>query len=172
VTICSRFVLYSARCSTCAQNTLDQCRHRERSSYWYRHHCAKGFRSRHLQPRQLYCSYRCRGLQETQSVRPKKVRQLFLDNRSILTFLVPIRLFGVTTLDVVRASTFVAEIHGDLSLSKEVVVPVVGGHSGVTVCYSSTSLILILTKKCGCIDRSPSFPIFTPSALQLCKRLL
>lgn len=46
-------------------------------------------------------------------------------------------LFGVTTLDVVRASTFVAEIHGDLSLSKDVVVPVVGGHSGVTVRLSN-----------------------------------
>ena len=46
----------------------------------------------------------------------------------------PKRIFGVTTLDVVRASTFVAEILGDLSLSKEIVVPVVGGHSGVTVC--------------------------------------
>jgi len=45
----------------------------------------------------------------------------------------PKRVFGVTTLDVVRASTFVAEIHGSLSLSKDVVVPVVGGHSGVTV---------------------------------------
>ncbi|KAF9528865.1 lactate/malate dehydrogenase [Crepidotus variabilis] len=45
----------------------------------------------------------------------------------------PKRLFGVTTLDVTRASTFVAEILGDLSLSKEVVVPVVGGHSGVTI---------------------------------------
>ena len=43
------------------------------------------------------------------------------------------RLFGVTTLDVVRASTFVAEIRKDLSLAKDVVVPVVGGHSGVTV---------------------------------------
>ena len=42
-------------------------------------------------------------------------------------------LFGVTTLDVVRASTFVAEIIGDLSLSKDITVPVVGGHSGVTV---------------------------------------
>jgi len=39
----------------------------------------------------------------------------------------------VTTLDVVRASTFVSEIIGDLSLSKDVVVPVVGGHSGVTI---------------------------------------
>ncbi|KAI0270703.1 NAD-malate dehydrogenase [Gloeopeniophorella convolvens] len=45
----------------------------------------------------------------------------------------PKRLFGVTTLDVVRASTFVAEIIGDLSKSPEVVVPVVGGHSGVTI---------------------------------------
>lgn len=44
-----------------------------------------------------------------------------------------VRIFGVTTLDVVRASTFVAEIHGDLSYSSKVVVPVVGGHSGVTV---------------------------------------
>jgi len=45
----------------------------------------------------------------------------------------PKRIFGVTTLDVVRASTFVAEIHGDLSYSSKVVVPVVGGHSGVTI---------------------------------------
>ncbi|KAH9857766.1 malate dehydrogenase [Lenzites betulinus] len=45
----------------------------------------------------------------------------------------PKRLFGVTTLDVVRASTFVSEILGDLSLSSKVVVPVVGGHSGVTI---------------------------------------
>jgi len=45
----------------------------------------------------------------------------------------PKRLFGVTTLDVVRASTFVSEIHGDISLSKDIIVPVVGGHSGVTI---------------------------------------
>jgi malate dehydrogenase len=45
----------------------------------------------------------------------------------------PKRLFGVTTLDVVRASTFVAEVIGDLSLAKEIVVPVIGGHSGVTI---------------------------------------
>ena len=44
-----------------------------------------------------------------------------------------IRIFGVTTLDVVRASTFVSEILGDRSLSTSVSVPVVGGHSGVTV---------------------------------------
>jgi len=45
----------------------------------------------------------------------------------------PKRLFGVTTLDVVRASTFVSEIHKDLSLAPKIVVPVVGGHSGVTI---------------------------------------
>lgn len=45
----------------------------------------------------------------------------------------PKKLFGVTTLDVVRASTFVAEVIGDLSLAPKVVVPVVGGHSGVTI---------------------------------------
>jgi malate dehydrogenase len=45
----------------------------------------------------------------------------------------PKKLFGVTTLDVVRASTFVSEVHGDLSLSTSVTVPVVGGHSGVTI---------------------------------------
>jgi len=45
----------------------------------------------------------------------------------------PKKVFGVTTLDVVRASTFVAEKLGDLSLSSSVTVPVVGGHSGVTI---------------------------------------
>ncbi|KAF9218367.1 malate dehydrogenase [Gyrodon lividus] len=45
----------------------------------------------------------------------------------------PKRIFGVTTLDVVRASTFVSEIFGDHSLAPSVTVPVVGGHSGVTI---------------------------------------
>jgi len=45
----------------------------------------------------------------------------------------PKRIFGVTTLDVVRASTFVAEILGKPAISNEVVVPVVGGHSGLTI---------------------------------------
>ncbi|KAI9316795.1 malate dehydrogenase, NAD-dependent [Dichotomocladium elegans] len=43
----------------------------------------------------------------------------------------PRRIFGVTTLDVVRASTFVSEALGG-SPSK-LAVPVVGGHSGVTI---------------------------------------
>lgn len=45
----------------------------------------------------------------------------------------PKRIFGVTTLDVVRASTFVAEVIGQPAVSSSVVVPVVGGHSGVTI---------------------------------------
>lgn len=43
----------------------------------------------------------------------------------------PKRLFGVTTLDVVRANTFVAELKG-LDVSK-VNVPVIGGHAGATI---------------------------------------
>ena len=43
----------------------------------------------------------------------------------------PARLFGVTTLDIIRSNTFVAEAKGlnpaDLN------VPVIGGHSGVTI---------------------------------------
>ncbi|GBF95016.1 malate dehydrogenase [Raphidocelis subcapitata] len=43
----------------------------------------------------------------------------------------PKRLLGVTTLDVVRANTFVSEARG-LDL-KDVDVPVVGGHAGITI---------------------------------------
>jgi len=43
----------------------------------------------------------------------------------------PKRLFGVTTLDVVRANTFVAEAKG---LDPSVVnIPVIGGHAGITI---------------------------------------
>lgn len=45
----------------------------------------------------------------------------------------PKRLFGVTTLDVVRASQFAAEVAGDSSASPKYKVPVIGGHSGVTI---------------------------------------
>ncbi|RQM06427.1 hypothetical protein DH86_00002265 [Scytalidium sp. 3C] len=44
----------------------------------------------------------------------------------------PKRLFGVTTLDIVRAETFVAEIVGEKNPSK-LTVPVIGGHSGETI---------------------------------------
>ena len=41
------------------------------------------------------------------------------------------RLFGVTTLDIIRSNTFVAELKG--KKTHEVEVPVIGGHSGVTI---------------------------------------
>lgn len=43
----------------------------------------------------------------------------------------PKRIFGVTTLDIVRANTFIAEAKG-LEVSSTN-VPVIGGHSGVTI---------------------------------------
>ncbi|KAL6704652.1 hypothetical protein ACN47E_008049 [Coniothyrium glycines] len=44
----------------------------------------------------------------------------------------PKKLFGVTTLDVVRAETFVAEITGEKNPST-LTIPVIGGHSGETI---------------------------------------
>jgi malate dehydrogenase len=41
------------------------------------------------------------------------------------------KLFGVTTLDIIRSNTFVAELKG--KLPTEIEVPVIGGHSGVTI---------------------------------------
>ena len=43
----------------------------------------------------------------------------------------PTRLFGITTLDVIRSSTFVAEVFNENPM--EVKVPVIGGHSGITI---------------------------------------
>ncbi|KAI7865444.1 malate dehydrogenase, NAD-dependent [Spinellus fusiger] len=43
----------------------------------------------------------------------------------------PRRIFGVTTLDLVRASTFVSELVG--AEASQLRVPVVGGHSGATI---------------------------------------
>ena len=45
----------------------------------------------------------------------------------------PKRLFGVTSLDLVRASTFVAEVTGRPQDADKFHVPVVGGHSGTTI---------------------------------------
>lgn len=44
----------------------------------------------------------------------------------------PKKLFGVTTLDVVRASTFTSEVASGVTPT-ELFVPVVGGHSGKTI---------------------------------------
>ncbi|WP_109372686.1 malate dehydrogenase [Proteus genomosp. 6] len=41
------------------------------------------------------------------------------------------RLFGITTLDIIRANTFVAELKG--KDPQKTNVPVIGGHSGVTI---------------------------------------
>lgn len=43
----------------------------------------------------------------------------------------PQRLFGITTLDVVRAKTFVAELAG--KSPQEFTIPVIGGHSAHTI---------------------------------------
>ncbi|KAH6653008.1 lactate/malate dehydrogenase [Truncatella angustata] len=43
------------------------------------------------------------------------------------------RLFGVTTLDLVRASTFIAHALGGVHDPKQFKVPVIGGHSGGTI---------------------------------------
>ena len=43
----------------------------------------------------------------------------------------PNKLFGVTTLDVLRAARFVSEVAGTNPVNEN--VPVVGGHSGVTI---------------------------------------
>lgn len=44
----------------------------------------------------------------------------------------PKRLFGVTTLDVVRSETFVQDITGEKDPAKTI-IPVIGGHSGETI---------------------------------------
>lgn len=44
----------------------------------------------------------------------------------------PARLFGVTTLDVVRASTFASHVDSSVN-PQDIKVPVIGGHSGATI---------------------------------------
>lgn len=56
---------------------------------------------------------------------------IFVQNRITSKFYSYNRIFGVTTLDIVRASTFVSELIGGNPSSLR--VPVVGGHSGVTI---------------------------------------
>lgn len=43
----------------------------------------------------------------------------------------PRKLFGVTTLDVVRANTFISELKGTPVTQTQ--CPVIGGHAGTTV---------------------------------------
>lgn len=58
----------------------------------------------------------------------------------------PNKIFGVTTLDVVRANTFIAEKKG-LDITKTN-VPVIGGHSGVTI----LPLLSQVVPKCSFTD--------------------
>ena len=43
----------------------------------------------------------------------------------------PARLFGITTLDIIRSNTFVAEVNG--VRPEDLNIPVIGGHSGITI---------------------------------------
>ena len=43
----------------------------------------------------------------------------------------PNKIFGVTTLDIVRANTFIAELKG--LDPQDVNCPVIGGHAGITI---------------------------------------
>lgn len=60
----------------------------------------------------------------------------------------PRKVFGVTTLDVVRASTFLAHVLGEQDPQK-FKVPVVGGHSGATILplFSQSQPAVDLTKE-------------------------
>ena len=54
----------------------------------------------------------------------------------------PARIFGVTTLDIVRSNTFVAELKGlDVATTS---VPVIGGHSGITIIPLLSQVLLAL----------------------------
>ena len=48
------------------------------------------------------------------------------------------KLFGVTTLDVIRSQTFVGEAQGKDPADLDITV--IGGHSGVTICLYSHTL--------------------------------
>ncbi len=60
----------------------------------------------------------------------------------------PKKVFGVTTLDIVRANTFVAEAKG-LDL-KSVDVPVIGGHAGVTILPLLSQVQLVQVQVAPC----------------------
>ena len=57
------------------------------------------------------------------------------------------RLFGVTTLDVVRAKRFVSEKASGVVRPEDVQLPVVGGHAGITILP-----LLSQVTPAGCID--------------------
>jgi malate dehydrogenase len=71
------------------------------------------------------------------------------------------KLFGVTTLDVVRASTFTSQITGEKD-PRKISIPVVGGHSGDTIVpllSQATPAVSIPEDKVdGLINRKLSLP--------------
>ena len=84
------------------------------------------------QSRELHCPHRLGGVQEGWLLQPKPVRIKTSPFSSNLTVaLSSFSIFGVTTLDIVRSNTFVAEAKG-IDVTKTS-VPVIGGHSGVTI---------------------------------------
>ena len=91
----------------------------------------QGYGVSHHKPRQLYCCHSNRGLQEGWMLWPKQVQTYLVQQYVMHIILVTYRIFGVTTLDVVRANTFIAEAK-DLDVST-VSVPVIGGHAGITI---------------------------------------
>lgn len=64
----------------------------------------------------------------------------------------PRRMFGVTTLDVVRANTFVAEAK-KLDVTKTS-VPVVGGHAGTTIIPLLSRVCVPVDTYCGVVSTS------------------
>lgn len=76
----------------------------------------------------------------------------------------PKRLFGVTTLDVVRAETFVQEYSGQKDPSKAQ-IPVVGGHSGETIVplfsKASPSLNIPADKYNALVNRKSQHTVFS-----------
>ena len=63
----------------------------------------------------------------------------------------PLKIVGVTSLDIVRANKFVAELTG--KSPGEIEVPVIGGHAGVTIMpvfSQDTSYHGLTTAERGC----------------------
>jgi hypothetical protein len=68
-----------------------------------------------------------------------------------------IRLLGVSHLDIVRASTFVATAVGNASDAPKYTIPVVGGHSGATILpLLSQSEPKIVSASAVSLTRAPS----------------
>jgi len=85
----------------------------------------------------------------------------------------PKKLFGVTTLDVVRAETFVQGITGERDPSKTV-IPVIGGHSGETIVpmfsQAKPAVKIPEDKLDALIHRKPQHEPWDQSAKQLTHR--